>query len=177
VLAALSRLEKYSSGGSQVCSTNVPFCREQAGNRRWIASRNGRACATGAQVPPPLHTCSRIRAAGRSSVAPAPSDGDVCGGWRRPMARRASGSRKIGYAVAGLGHIAQTAVLPAFAHAKNSRLVALISDDEEKREKLSRKYRCDAYSYEQYEECLRRDDVDAVYIALPNTLHAEYTVR
>ena len=93
------------------------------------------------------------------------------------MARRASGSRKIGYAVAGLGHIAQTAVLPAFAHAKNSRLVALLSDDEEKREKLSRKYRCDAYSYDQYDECLRRDDVDAVYIALPNTLHAEYTVR
>ena len=87
------------------------------------------------------------------------------------------GRRKIGYAVAGLGHIAQTAVLPAFAHAKNSRLVALLSDDEEKREKLSRKYRCDAYSYEQYDECLRRDDVDAVYIALPNTLHAEYTVR
>ena len=87
------------------------------------------------------------------------------------------GRRKIGYAVAGLGHIAQTAVLPAFAHAKNSRLVALLSDDEEKREKLSRKYRCDAYSYEQYDECLRRDDVDAVYIALPNTMHAEYTVR
>jgi len=87
------------------------------------------------------------------------------------------GGRKIGYAVAGLGHIAQTAVLPAFKNAKNSRLVALISDDEEKREKLSRKYRCDAYSSEQYEECLRRDDVDAVYIALPNTMHAEYTVR
>ena len=87
------------------------------------------------------------------------------------------GGRTIGYAVAGLGHIAQTAVLPAFKNAKNSRLVALISDDEEKREKLSRKYRCDAYSSEQYEECLRRDDVDAVYIALPNTLHAEYTVR
>src|SRR5205807_8717903 len=53
----------------------------------------------------------------------------------------------------------------------------LISDDEEKREKLSRRYGCDACSYEQYEECLGRDDVDAVYIALPNTLHAEYTVR
>jgi len=95
--------------------------------------------------------------------------------------KRTSGSRRggrtIGYAVAGLGHIAQTAVLPAFKNAKNSRLVALISDDEEKREKLSRKYRCDAYSSEQYEECLRRDDVDAVYIALPNTMHAEYTVR
>ncbi len=87
------------------------------------------------------------------------------------------GGRTVGYAVAGLGHIAQTAVLPAFKNAKNSRLVALISDDEEKRERLSRKYKCDAYSYEQYEECLRRDDVDAVYIALPNTMHAEYTVR
>jgi len=88
-----------------------------------------------------------------------------------------SGGRQIGYAVAGLGHIAQTAVLPAFKNARNSRLVALISNDEEKREKLARKYRCDAYSYDDYEECLGRDDVDAVYIALPNTMHAEYTVR
>ena len=94
--------------------------------------------------------------------------------------RRTDGSKRgrtVGYAVAGLGHIAQTAVLPAFKNAKNSRLVALISDDEEKRERLSRKYKCNAYSYEQYEECLRRDDVDAVYIPLPNTMHAEYTVR
>jgi predicted dehydrogenase len=90
---------------------------------------------------------------------------------------RKNGSRKIGYAVVGLGHIAQTAMLPAFAHAKNSRLVVLLSDDEEKREKLSRKYDCDACSYEQYEECLARDEVDAVYIALPNTMHAEYTAR
>jgi predicted dehydrogenase len=95
---------------------------------------------------------------------------------RRTNGRKSSG-RKIGYAVVGLGHIAQTAVLPAFAHARNSRLVALLSDDEEKREKLSRKYRCDACSYDEYEECLARDEVDAVYIALPNTMHADYTAR
>ena len=95
---------------------------------------------------------------------------------KRTNGRKSSG-RKIGYAVVGLGHIAQTAVLPAFAHAKNSRLVALLSDDEEKREKLSRKYGCDACSYDEYEECLARDEVDAVYIALPNTMHAEYTAR
>ena len=42
--------------------------------------------------------------------------------------------RKIGYAVVGLGHIAQVAVLPAFAHAaRNSRLVAVVSDDAAKR--------------------------------------------
>lgn len=36
----------------------------------------------------------------------------------------------VRYAVVGLGHIAQIAVLPAFAHARrNSTLVAVTSDD------------------------------------------------
>ncbi len=42
---------------------------------------------------------------------------------------------KIRYAIVGLGHIAQVAVLPAFAHAaRNSKLTALVSDDSEKLE-------------------------------------------
>ena len=86
-----------------------------------------------------------------------------------------SSSTAIRYAVVGLGHIAQVAVLPAFAHARRSRLAALISGDARKRAQLSRKYRVPAFSYEQYEDCLAQ--VDAVYIALPNSMHAEYTVR
>jgi predicted dehydrogenase len=91
------------------------------------------------------------------------------------MATRRSGP--IRYAVVGLGHIAQAAVLPAFAHAKrNSRVVALVSDDRAKRRALSRKYRLEGtYAYDEYDECL--EQVDAVYIALPNSLHAEYTVH
>ena len=83
----------------------------------------------------------------------------------------------IRYAVVGLGHIAQVAVLPAFRHAqRNSRLVALVSDDAAKRRKVGKKYRVErTYSYDDYEACL--EGVDAVYIALPNSLHAEYTVR
>ena len=86
-----------------------------------------------------------------------------------------SSSKPVRYAVVGLGHIAQVAVLPAFAHARNSRLAALVSGDKQKRAQLSRKYRVPAFSYEQYEECLGQ--VDAVYIALPNSMHAEYTIR
>jgi len=97
------------------------------------------------------------------------------------MASKRSRGRKesatVGYAVVGLGHIAQTAVLPAFENAGNARLAALVSDDARKREKLSRKYGAPAYSYDQYDECLRREDVDAVYIALPNTMHAGYAIR
>jgi predicted dehydrogenase len=89
-----------------------------------------------------------------------------------------STTKRIRYAVVGLGHIAQVAVLPAFAHAGNSELAALISDDPEKLEKLGRKYKVKArFSYAQYDECLRSGVVDAVYIALPNHLHREYTER
>jgi glucose-fructose oxidoreductase len=83
----------------------------------------------------------------------------------------------VRYAVVGLGHIAQVAVLPAFAHARrNSRLTALVSDDATKLKALAKKYRVEGtFSYEQYDACL--EQVDAVYIALPNSMHAEYTIR
>ena len=49
---------------------------------------------------------------------------------------------KIRYAVVGLGHIAQAAVLPAFAHARsNSQLTALVSDDPQKLKSLGRRYK------------------------------------
>jgi predicted dehydrogenase len=87
--------------------------------------------------------------------------------------------RKIRYAVVGLGHIAQVAVLPAFAHAaRNSELTALVSDDPAKHQKLRKKYNVQhTYSFEQYDDCLRSGAVDAVYIALPNNMHCEFTVR
>ena len=89
-------------------------------------------------------------------------------------AKNAMGERtKIRYAVVGLGHIAQVAVLPAFAHAgRNSELTALVSDDPTKHEKLRSKYRIQHnYSYEQYDDCLNSGAIDAVYIALPNNMH------
>lgn len=86
-------------------------------------------------------------------------------------------ARQVGYAVIGLGHIAQESVLPAFAHAPNTRLAALVSSDDHKRKQLGKKYGVETYRYDALEECLARDDVDAVYIALPNHMHAEFTVR
>jgi predicted dehydrogenase len=92
--------------------------------------------------------------------------------------RRRGDRRTIGYAVIGLGHIAQAAVLPAFRHAKtNSRLVALVSGNATKRGRLGGQYRVPAYGYEDLDDVLARDDVDAVYVALPNTMHAECAIR
>lgn len=85
--------------------------------------------------------------------------------------------RKIRYGVVGLGHIAQVAVVPGFAQARrNSELAAIVSGDRTKRREVARRYRIDqAFTYEQFDECLRV--VDAVYIALPNSMHAPYAIR
>lgn len=91
-----------------------------------------------------------------------------------PSARKPA----IRYAVVGLGYIAQAAVLPAFGHARgNSRLVALVSGDRAKREELGRRYRVPAYDYDEYDSLLESGSVDAVYLALPNELHHDFTLR
>lgn len=83
---------------------------------------------------------------------------------------------KLRYAVVGLGHIAQVAVLPAFKSSQNSELFALVSNDRKKLRTLGQKYRIEhLYSYDDYSRAL--SNVDAVYIALPNHLHREYAVR
>ncbi len=81
--------------------------------------------------------------------------------------------KKIRYAVIGLGHIAQTAVLPAFRNArKNSQLVALVSGDKEKLKKLGEKYRIEKrYLYSEFEDLMKSGEVDAIYIATPNFYH------
>lgn len=87
--------------------------------------------------------------------------------------------RRVRYAVVGAGNIAQVAVLPAFEHAaENSELVALISSDAEKRDALGKRYGLKyTGSYDELEEVLERAEADAVYAAVPNSMHREITER
>ncbi|AKT44074.1 Gfo/Idh/MocA family protein [Chondromyces crocatus] len=92
---------------------------------------------------------------------------------------RSGDQRKVRYAVVGAGNLAQVAILPAFENAtENSELVALITGDEDKREALGARHGIELIGdYEDYETILESGEVDAVYIALPNNLHREYTER
>jgi predicted dehydrogenase len=85
----------------------------------------------------------------------------------------------VRYAVIGLGHIAQAAVLPAFAHARrNSRLAALVSGEKTKLKALGRRYGIERLcGYEDVEELFASGEIDAAYIALPNDMHKDFTIR
>jgi len=87
-------------------------------------------------------------------------------------------SKKLGFAVVGLGVISRDAVLPAFSHCKHAKLVALVSRDARKAAQWRTKFRA-AYSYgvNEYDACLANPEISAVYIATPQGLHEEFTVR
>ena len=95
------------------------------------------------------------------------------------MLQNFSETSKVKYAVVGLGWIAQESVLPAFRNAaKNSELLAFVTDDPEKAIQLGEAYEVTRnVSYDRYDDLLKSGSVDAVYIALPNHLHADFAVR
>lgn len=95
------------------------------------------------------------------------------------MKSPARSARPVRFAVVGLGHIAQAAVLPAFKHARpHVELTALVSDTPAKLAKLGRRYGVKTLcSYDDARDLFSSGEVDAVYIALPNTLHAAWTIR
>jgi predicted dehydrogenase len=87
-------------------------------------------------------------------------------------------NKKVRYAVVGTGWFAQEAILPAFQNATdNSQLAAIVSGDPKKQKEVGERYGVPAYGYEQYGDLLESGTIDAVYIALPNSMHKEYTLR
>ena len=88
--------------------------------------------------------------------------------------------RKVGFAIVGLGKLAIEEILPAFAESKLSRPVALVSGHPDKAKQLAEVYGVDAkkiYNYENYDSLADDAAVDVIYIVLPNSMHAEYTIR
>src|SRR5690348_11425533 len=85
---------------------------------------------------------------------------------------------KARFAVIGLGHIGRTAILPAFGSAPSAELVTVVSGDPVKRREICAQYDLQAgYAYHELERGLEAQRCDAVFIALPNSLHREYTER
>ncbi len=85
-------------------------------------------------------------------------------------------SKRVGYAVVGLGYISEQAVLPAFKQSKKSQLVAVVSGDAAKAKRVGRKFHAAAhFTYDAFDECLRLPEVEAVFIATNNGSHVRFT--
>ena len=90
-----------------------------------------------------------------------------------------SGARKTGYCVIGLGRIAGH-FMPAVRSTTTSQITGLVSGHRDKAERIAAEYGVPAgsiYNYENFDEIAHNPAIDAVYVALPNSMHAEYTIR
>ena len=87
--------------------------------------------------------------------------------------------RKIGYCAVGLGRISAI-FMSAVKLSSQARMVAVVSGYREKAEKIAEDYAIAAkniYSYDSFDSIADNPEIDAVYIGLPNSMHAEYTIR
>jgi predicted dehydrogenase len=92
----------------------------------------------------------------------------------------AQSDRKIGYCMIGLGRISMDHFMPGLLTSKNSRLTGLVSGHRDKALAQAAKYgvpESSIYTYENMDQIKNNPAIDAVYVALPNSMHAEYTIR
>ncbi len=76
-----------------------------------------------------------------------------------------------------MGHFAQAAVLPAIEQLDEVELAALVSGSDHKLHELADRYGVRTLChYDQLDKLLATGRIDAVYIAVPNDLHAEMTL-
>ena len=94
-----------------------------------------------------------------------------------PFRDRADG-RKVRYAVYGAGWIAQEDFMPGVGHTGNSVMTAIVTGDQAKARALADKYGIEHVTgYDGYDALLRSGNIDAVYIANPNSQHRGPVVK
>jgi predicted dehydrogenase len=119
-----------------------------------------------------------LRATGVTMAAAVPAAGLPLGATQaQPTTPPA---KTFGYAVVGIGGLSISDILPAFAHTKHARLTGLVSGTPDKVKAIAAQYGVPdkgIYSYDTYDRIADNPDIDAVYIVLPNNMHADYTIR
>ena len=85
--------------------------------------------------------------------------------------------RQVNWGIIGLGNIAEK-FAQGFQFLKNAKLVAIASLNKKKINEFQDKFQIEEkYCFSSYEKLLSCNDVDIVYIALPNSLHYEWIVK
>ncbi len=82
---------------------------------------------------------------------------------------------KIKWGVIGCGGIADRRTLPGMMLADNAQLVAVMDADKTAAERVAEKYGAE-YAFDNYEDLLKLDEIQAVYIASPVFCHKEQCI-
>jgi len=86
----------------------------------------------------------------------------------------------LGIALVGLGNYAGAQLAPALLQTGNCYLAGIVTGTPSKIPVWKEKYNIpdkNIYSYETFDSIKDNSDIDIIYVVLPNSMHAEYTIR
>lgn len=98
-------------------------------------------------------------------------------GWGRS---RSSKDGKLGVALVGLGYYSTDLLAPALQMTEHCYLAGIVTGTPAKVPVWQRKYGIkdrNVYDYGNFDTIIRNNEIDIVYVVLPNSLHAEFVIR
>lgn len=87
---------------------------------------------------------------------------------------------RLGVALVGLGYYSRDLLAPALQQTKSCYLAGIVTGTPSKIPTWQQQYKIpdkNVYNYGNYEELANNPDIDVIYVVLPPSMHAEYSIR
>ena len=97
-----------------------------------------------------------------------------------PHILRPDQNQKLGVALVGLGYYSTSVLAPALQVTEHCYLAGIVSGTPSKQEDWKAKYQIpdkNIYNYQDFDSIADNQEIDVVYVVLPPSMHAEYTIR
>ncbi len=91
-----------------------------------------------------------------------------------------SPQKKLGVALVGLGSYSEYQLAPALLETAHCYLAAIVTGTPAKEKIWAEKYNLPSthiYNYENFDSIANNKEVDIVYVVLPNSMHADFSIR
>ncbi len=98
----------------------------------------------------------------------------------KQLSMKKNNNGKLGIALVGLGGYAGGQLGPALLQTEHCYLAGIVTGTPSKIPVWKEKYNIpekNIYSYDNYDAIKDNPDIDIIYVVLPNSMHAEYTIR
>lgn len=89
-------------------------------------------------------------------------------------------NKKLGVALVGLGNYSQGQLGPALLETQHCYLAGIVTGTKEKESIWANRYDLkqeNIYNYDNFDSIADNKEIDIIYVVLPNSMHAEYTIR
>ncbi len=100
--------------------------------------------------------------------------------WVGAMCTRNTNKESLGIALVGLGSYSTYQLAPALSQTKFCHLAGIVTGTPSKERRWASQYNIPSnsiYNYENFDNIADNDSIDIVYVVLPNSMHAEFSIR